>query len=137
VLRKRDIDEALAKVPLFSACSKKELAQVRKHSTRLSFPAGTEIMRKGQRGEEFMVILEGQAKVAWDSRSIALGPGDFFGEIALLDGGPRTATVTATTDLDAEVMSHQEFTALLLEAPSMTRNILRGVASRLRGEREG
>ena len=134
MIRKRDIDAVLAKVPLFSACSKKELTQIRRHSTTLSFPAGTEVLRQGERGDDFVVIIAGKATVVVDGKPVrSLGPGDFFGEIALLDGGPRTATVTASSDLEAEVIGHREFASLLLEAPTMTRNILKGVAARRHG----
>ena len=133
MIRKRDIDQMLARVPLFSACSKKELVEIRRHSTALRIPAGSEVVRQGERGGDFIVIVQGTAMVAIDGKPVAtLGPGDFFGEIALLDGGPRTASVIASSDLEAEVVGHREFTSLLIEAPSLTRNILRGVAARLR-----
>ena len=84
-------------------------------------------------GREFIVIVDGTATVAIDGQAVAtLGAGDFLGEIALLDGGPRTATVTADTDLVAEVMSHQELASLLVNVPYVTRGILKGVAARLR-----
>jgi CRP/FNR family transcriptional regulator, cyclic AMP receptor protein len=133
VIRKRDIDQLLAAVPLFSACSKKELVEIRRRSTTLNIPAGTVVARQGDRGQEFIVIVEGMATVAIDGKPVAsLGPGDFFGEVALLDGGPRTATVTADSDLVAEVIAHRDFTGLLVEAPTVTRNILKGIAARLR-----
>ena len=71
--------------------------------------------------------------MAIDGKIVAtLGAGDFFGEIALLDGGPRTLRVTADNDLVAEVMSHQEFASLLVDVPTVTRGILKGAASRVR-----
>jgi CRP/FNR family transcriptional regulator, cyclic AMP receptor protein len=128
-----NVDQLLRRVPLFSRCSNKELARVAGLTTTLPIRAGKAVVRQGQSGKEFIVIVEGKATVAIDDQAIAtLGPGDFFGEIALLDGGPRTATVTADTDLVARVMSHQEFTGLLMDVPEVTRGILKGVATRLR-----
>ena len=133
MVRKHDIDPMLAKIPLFSACSARHLAEITRNTVTSSYPAGTVIARQGEIGREFLVIVEGNASVVLDGETIAtLGPGDFFGEIALLDGGPRTATVTAETDLVVEVMSHAEFTAFLVEVPELTRSILKGVAARLR-----
>jgi CRP-like cAMP-binding protein len=132
-MAKTHVDELLSTVPLFSRCTKKELAVLSRLTTKLTFPAGDVVTRQGRVGREFMVIVDGTATVAIDGQTVAtLGAGDFLGEIALLDGGPRTATVTADTDLVAEVMSHQEFASLLVEVPYVTRGILKGVAARLR-----
>ncbi len=120
-------------MPLFSRCTKKELTLLSRLTTTITIPAGRVVARQGQLGREFIVIVNGKATVTIDAQTVAtLGPGDFFGELALLDGGPRTATVTADTDLVAEVMSHQEFASLLMGAPNVTRGILKGVAARLR-----
>jgi CRP-like cAMP-binding protein len=111
----------------------KELALLSGLTTTVMIPAGEVVARQGGLGREFIVIVTGRASVAIDGRAVAtLGPGDFFGELALLDGGPRTATVTADTEVTAEVMSRSEFATLLESAPSVTRGILRGVAARLR-----
>jgi CRP/FNR family cyclic AMP-dependent transcriptional regulator len=132
-MAKTHIDGLLTTVPLFSRCTKRELSVLSRLTTKMTIPAGQDVTRQGRFGREFIVIVIGKATVAIDGRVVAtLGPGDFFGEIALLDGGPRTATVTADTDLVAEVMSHQEFASLLIEVPDVTRGILRGVAARLR-----
>jgi CRP-like cAMP-binding protein len=132
-MAKKHIDEMLSTVPLFSRCTKKELTAVSGLTTKMTFPAGEVVTRQGQVGREFVVIVDGKATVAIDGQTVAtLGAGDFIGEIALLDGGPRTATVTADTDLVAEVMSHQEFATLLVDVPYVTRGILKGVAARLR-----
>jgi CRP/FNR family transcriptional regulator, cyclic AMP receptor protein len=127
------IDHYLTEIPLFSACSKRELRTVSSLTTGVAVPAGEVLTSQGQPGREFVVILEGKATVTIDGTLIAtLGPGDFFGEIALLDGGPRTATVTAVSDLACKVMSHGEFTKMLDGAPTMARKLLVGVAARLR-----
>jgi CRP-like cAMP-binding protein len=132
-MAKAQVDGLLSTVPLFSRCTKKELTLFARLTTRIAIPAGQVVTRQGQLGREFLVIVTGKATVAIDGVVIAtFGPGDFLGEIALLDGGPRTATVTADTDLVVEVMSYQEFMILLLDAPNVTRSILKGVAARLR-----
>ena len=91
------------------------------------------LTREGEVGREFLIIIEGQATVTIEDRTVVtLGAGEFFGEIALLDGAPRTATVTADTDLLTEVMNHREFDTALAYAPNLTRSILKGVATHLR-----
>jgi CRP-like cAMP-binding protein len=125
--------DRLRQVPLFSACTDKELELIANTTTEIHSKAGDVLAREGQVGREFVVIVEGTAKVRVADRDVAeLGPGDFFGEIALLDNGPRTATVVAETDLLAEVTSQQEFTALIEGAPTLARKLLVGIAQRLR-----
>ncbi len=132
-MSKAHINGLLSTVPLFSRCSKKELSLLSRLTTNITIPAGRVAARQGHLGREFIVIVNGEATVAVDGQIVTtLGAGDFFGEIALLDGGPRTATVTAETDLVVEVMSHQEFASLLIDAPQVTIGILKGVAARLR-----
>src|SRR5881396_119423 len=90
----------LAKVPLFSGCSKRELAVIAQAAKEVRHKAGTVIAREGEYGIGLFLILEGKCRVTIGGKEKAiLGPGDFFGEIALIDGGPRTATVTAITDV--------------------------------------
>lgn len=125
--------ERLQTVTLFSACSRQELELVARHATTLHAKAGHELAHMGGFGHEFVVLLEGTASVTLNGEEIAqLGPGDFFGEVSLLDGGPRTATVTATTDVVAEVSTAAEFTALLDGSPTLSRKLLVGLARRLR-----
>jgi CRP-like cAMP-binding protein len=131
--RTAEIDRYLTEIPLFSACSKRELRTVSGLTTELTIPAGTVVTSEGRPGREFVVILEGTATVSIDGTEIVtLGGGDFFGEIALLDGGPRTATVIADTDLAAKVISQIEFAQMLEDVPHMARKLLVGVAARLR-----
>jgi CRP-like cAMP-binding protein len=123
----------LRNVDLFSACTDKELEIISRATTRLQFEAGTVMAREGHQGHEFLAIVDGQARVEIRGQTIAtLGAGDFFGEIALLDGGPRTATVVAETDVVAEVISRREFEAVVERAPHMARRLLVGLARRLR-----
>jgi CRP/FNR family cyclic AMP-dependent transcriptional regulator len=114
--------------------SKRELATVRRLSTPLGVqPAGKALTKQGEPGSEFFVITDGQVEVTIDGKEVAkLGPGDFFGEMALLDSGPRTATVTCLTDVQVEVISRRDFSQLLDDAPALTRKILAGMAARLR-----
>ena len=91
-----NVANTLANVPIFSGCSKRELGIIARASKEVSHKQGTVIAREGERGIGLFLILDGQCKVTIGGKTKArLGPGDFFGEVALLDGGPRTATVTA------------------------------------------
>jgi CRP/FNR family cyclic AMP-dependent transcriptional regulator len=131
--RKHQIDQVLASVSLFSECPPSELLQVAKLCTLASVPGGRVLAREGDYGHEFFVVASGSAVVSINDVSVAvLGPGDFFGEIALLDGGTRTATVTAETDLAVEVISQRDFFTLLTNAPTVTRRILRHLGARIR-----
>jgi CRP-like cAMP-binding protein len=133
MIRERDVDPLLADVPLFSQCSNKELAEISRLTTPVNVAAGKVVAHQGTRRRELIVIVEGSATVSIDGHEVAtLGPGDFVGEISLLDGGPRSATVTADTDLVAEVAGAREFHTLLREAPGLARSLLGGVAARLR-----
>ena len=123
----------LKRVALFSTCTDKELALIASTTTELRFTAGRVLAREGERGHEFMVIVDGKARVDIGGHEVAtLNPGEFFGEIALLDGGPRTATVTAETDVVAEVIGQREFSGVVSSAPHLARKLLVGLACRLR-----
>lgn len=125
--------ERLSKVPLFSRCDKKELKAIAHRATELHFEPGRTLTREGSRGYEFFVIIDGKATVTRGGAELAtLGPGDFFGELALLDREPRTATVTVDSPMDALVIDSREFRSLLEEAPDLTYNLLAGVAKRFR-----
>ena len=104
------IDERLQQVPLFAACSKKELRHVSQLMTAVDVASGTPLAREGKLGAEFVVIVEGTASVSKKGATVAtLGPGQWFGEIALLDEKHlRTATVMADTDMVVEVMVGQK-----------------------------
>jgi CRP/FNR family transcriptional regulator, cyclic AMP receptor protein len=125
-------DELLAQVPLFAGLSKKDLRQISSLATRLDLPAGKELTRQGEAGNEFLVILDGNVDVVKDGKVIATrGAGDFLGEIALLEDRPRTATVVAKTPVSVDVIGRQEFKTLLGTQPSITEQILATVAQRL------
>jgi CRP-like cAMP-binding protein len=126
-------DHPLAKVSLFRACSRAELDAIVSVTTLIDVPAGRVLCTEGEGGDEFFVIVQGEVEVSAHGRTVdTLGPGDFFGEMALLDGGPRTATVTTTTPGQLLVLTRPEFVALLERAPSVSRAILLGLGHRLR-----
>jgi CRP/FNR family cyclic AMP-dependent transcriptional regulator len=123
----------LTRVPLFSDCSKTELERLARRTTDITIEAGQAILKEGRIGFEFFVIVDGTAEVTRRGKQIAeLGPGDFFGELALLDNAPRDATITALTTMEVIVLTRAEFNAALVEAPGMTRKLMTGMARRLR-----
>ncbi len=125
--------EQLKGVALFSACTTKELELIAGATTQLRFPAGQVLAREGDNGHEFIVIVQGTARVDIGDRQVAtIGAGDFFGEVALLDGGPRTASIVAETELVAEVIGQREFSALVESSPHLAKKLLVGLARRLR-----
>jgi CRP-like cAMP-binding protein len=127
------VDE-LAKVPLFSTCSKAELQAIGRATDELTLGAGRVLCEQGGMGREAFVIVDGEAEVRRNNRRVAaLGPGDCVGELALLDRQPRTATVTASTDLRVLVIGAREFEALLATAPSIMHKLLGSLGARLRG----
>jgi CRP/FNR family cyclic AMP-dependent transcriptional regulator len=123
----------LGGVPLFSACTKRDLSRIASLVNEIEVPKGKVLMRQGDSGRECYVIAEGTASAAMRGRGTAtLGPGAVFGEMALLDQGPRTATVTAETDMQLFVLSSREFFSMLDAVPGVAQRIMRGLAARLR-----
>ena len=123
----------LQKVPILAECTRKQLKAVAAISRVVEAPAGTVLMRQGESGEEFFVILDGAAVVEVSKKKrVRLGPTEFFGEMSLLDGGPRSATVRAQTDMRLLVILRRNFQALLTEVPELTRNILIVLSGRVR-----
>lgn len=129
----RGATDALARSPLFADLSQRDLRRVARATEIYAYADGRTIVREGTRSEGFFVILDGKAKVTRAGRTIRrLGPGDFFGEIGLLDGGPRTATVVADGPLHALVLLRKEFRTLLTDEPKVAYRILGGATRRLR-----
>jgi CRP/FNR family transcriptional regulator, cyclic AMP receptor protein len=129
----RNVVELIAKVPIFSGCTKRELDAVLRAAKDVSHPEGHVVAREGDRGIGFFLILDGTAKVTRGGRHLAtLGRGDFFGEISLLDRGPRTATVTATSPVQLIGLTAWVFRGLLEEHPTIAMKMLEVIASRLR-----
>ena len=125
--------DQLAKVRLFSACSKRDLTLIGRASDEVSVAAGRVLCDEGSMGHEFYLILDGQAAVRKAGRRVAtLGPGQYFGEMALLDKGPRSATVVAETPMTLLVIGQREFAAVLDEVPTLAHKLLATMASRLR-----
>src|SRR6266536_3114070 len=124
--------ELIKNVPLFSKLSKKQLEDVAHIADELDLPAGKVMATEGDRGREFFVLLEGTADVTKGDRRInTMGEGDFFGEIALVAQVPRTATVTATSDVRVLVVNDRDFAALLKKSPEVGRGIAEVLAERL------
>lgn len=129
----RSAVDHLASVSLFSACSKKELQAVARASDQVELSEGRALCEQGSIGREAFIILDGTAEVKRNGRKVAsLGAGDCFGELALLDHGPRTATVTATTPLKVLVIGAREFAGILDEVPPIAHKLLKSLAVRIR-----
>lgn len=124
--------EALARAPLFEGLSKEELRELAKLTEDLDFAAGKVFCKQGEVGSDFFVIMEGEAETTRDGTKVATyGPGDFFGEIALVEDVPRTATVTATSPVRCFVVHRGRFLRLLDEQPGVERKVMRALAKRL------
>ncbi len=126
------IDSKLESIELFSELSKKELRAISSLMTTVSVKAGKELMVEGTPGREFLVISEGEATVRRSGRVLAkVGPGDFLGELAVIAGVPRTATVTADTDMTVSALNRREFAGLLDSQPKIAKKVLIGTVKRL------
>jgi CRP-like cAMP-binding protein len=124
--------DALATVPLFSACSRKELQLVARSAERVTLPPGKVVVTEGATGTEFFVVLDGQARVERHGRQVAtIGQGGFFGDLALLDRAPRNASVIADSELEVAKLGQRAFDSLL-DHPGFSKKLLAGLARRLR-----
>ena len=124
--------EALKRAPLFEGLSRKQLTELAKVTEDVDFNAGKGLCREGERGQEFFVIMEGEAEVTRNGKHLATRrSGEFFGEIALVADVPRTATVTAKTPIRFFVLTHRRFLRLLDGQPGIERKVLRALAKRL------
>lgn len=125
--------EMLGAVPLLSACSTRELREVANLGTQLPVDDGRVLTEQGKPGREFFLLTSGKARCLVDGVEVAhFGPGDFFGEMALLERGPRQATVVADGPAEVLVLDGREFDRLLDTAPSIARKLLKAVAERER-----
>jgi CRP/FNR family transcriptional regulator, cyclic AMP receptor protein len=123
----------LSKVPLFSALSTRELQKIAKASDEIRVPSGKVLVEQERTGREAFVILDGTAVVKRNGRKVAtFGPGDTFGELALLDRGPRTATVQAETDMEVLVLGQREFSGIIDEVPGLAHKLLSSLAAKVR-----
>ena len=125
--------ERLSEVQLFSACSKRDLSRIAALAEEIEVPAGRVLIRQGATGREAFVIHEGRAKATVRGKgTTGLGPGECFGEMALLHSAPRAATVTAETDMRLFVLGSREFSTLIEDVPAIGRRVLEALAERLR-----
>ena len=132
MLRKNAKIELLKRVPLFSACSKRELGEIARLADELDLPKARNLTREGTAGWEFIVLIEGQADVVRKGRVVnELGPGDFIGEIALVSGKPRTATVRTRGPARVLVVTASGFRALMHDVPSIQDKVLAALAARI------
>ncbi len=125
--------ERLQEVPLLEDCTGRQLREIARITDVAEFPAGAVLARAGDPGEEFYLIVDGSARVdVPGGKQGKLMPNDFFGEMSLIDGGPRSATVTAETDIRVLVIRRRNFATLLREAPALTLKILTTLSRRVR-----
>jgi CRP/FNR family transcriptional regulator, cyclic AMP receptor protein len=126
-------EEVLARVPLFSMLSKKDLANLARNAHDRTFPAGTVLTEEQESGVTFGVIMEGRASVSVRGRPArTLGPGDYFGEMALIDHSYRSATITAETDLHCLMFTAWVFRPFALEHPETAWALLEMMVQRVR-----
>jgi len=126
------IDSRLAEVPLFASLGKKQLREISSLATEVDVADGRVLTREGEHGNEFIVILDGEAEVRVNHDVVAtLGSGDFFGEIALMANRPSTATVVAKTPMKLEVIHRREFQTLLRDNPEIACELLGAATDRL------
>lgn len=137
MLRKDAKIQLLKRVPLFEHCSRAELARIAALADELTVPADRELTREGERGREFVVLVEGAAEVSRDGTVInKLRDGDFLGEIALVADVPRTATVTTTWPSRILLLTDRAFRSLLRDTPSLQAKVLAALAARVPPEFE-
>ena len=126
--------EALGRVPLFSSLSSRHVKRIADSSQEARFMEGASVVKQGQEGDRFYVILQGQAKVVNEAGQVVnrLLPGDFFGEISLLDGGPRSATVVTETPVTMLELKRKAFLKALADEPDVAVKLLRHTAGMIR-----
>jgi CRP-like cAMP-binding protein len=134
LLKRRDERvEALRDVPVFSACTRRELEVIARHADEATLPKGTVLTEEGRVGHEAFILLDGRALVSIRGKRIAtIGAGDITGEMALLEHEPRSATVVTTTPVRALVLTQQGFDSIVDAVPRLARRIMRSLAHRLR-----
>ena len=121
----------LKEVPLFSGCSKRELEEVAAVADEVVFPAGQTLIQEGAAGREFIIVLAGDVEVRRGDQVLPNDGAGFFGEVALLTGAPRNATVTTTSEVDALVLTDRAFDHLVANHQSIRRKVIANLASRI------
>jgi CRP/FNR family transcriptional regulator, cyclic AMP receptor protein len=133
---KRELADLLEGVGLFSRCSSRERRTIARHAQTAELPSGTQLMVQGEPGDALFVIFEGSAIVQQDGETVReVGTGSYFGELAILDGAPRSATVVATSPVKVAVIGIRMFRTLLREIPDLAEQLLVGLAAALRASR--
>ncbi len=128
----KQVIERFRRVPLFAHLSHRGLRAIAAAADELTEPAGNVLVREGEFRRELFVLAEGKAKVTRRGRRVTtLESGDFFGELSLLSGGPRTATVTAETDVSVMMLTPQQFEMVLQREPAVLRAVLKALGDRL------
>jgi CRP-like cAMP-binding protein len=129
----KQLTTVLEAVPLFEGLTHKQLRKVADLADVARFMAGATLVKQGVIGDSFYVVLTGQAKVVANKRTLnRLLPGDHFGEISLLDGGPRSASVLAETEMTLVIITQKDFLAMLRKDPEITVCLLEGMARTVR-----
>jgi CRP-like cAMP-binding protein len=130
---RESLAEMLGAIPLFRSCTKDELRHLDQAAVMFDYPEGHVLCTEGAVGHELIVIVAGGARVERGGSEVAVvGAGDFIGELSLLDGGPRTATVTTVTPVKVLVLSSREFWSVLDQVPPLAHRLLATLAERLR-----
>ena len=125
-------EQRLGEVPLFRACSKQDLRRIARLADPDDVKEGETLVQEGKQGHELYVILSGEAVVIRHGRKVAtLGPGEYFGELAVLHPAPRTATVKATSPMEVLIVTSNHLSLLLQDVPLVARKLLVGMAGRL------
>jgi CRP-like cAMP-binding protein len=131
--RQSDLVAHLGDVPLFSHCSKRDLQTLARNTEVLDFPEGARIVSQGDAGTAFYVLLDGSALVARNGNRVGeLKPGDYFGELALLDPAPRNADIVSQTPVTVARLLVKPFRQMLRDVPALNERLLAGLARRLR-----
>jgi len=128
----RDWENVLSALPLFSTLSTRQRRQLAKLAQIAWFAPGDVIVRAGEAGDAFYLIVSGKANVEAKPRARALGAGDFFGEMSLIDGEPRSATITAATELQAMILPRRSFVKVLQQEPRIALTLMAELAARVR-----
>ena len=133
IARRSEKIDLLKKVPLFNNLKKRHLNEIAKQSDEMRVKAGKTLVKQGKKGDTFFLIIVGEARVEKDQSEIRrLSAGDFFGEISLIDGEPRTATVIAESDMTLLVLHKKTFNLLLQKIPGLQENVILSLCKYLR-----
>lgn len=131
--RRSDKVELIRNVPLFQSLSNKDLDLIAKHADEISEPEGKVLCKQGENARELIILVEGKARVERSGHTIDhMGPGEFIGEMGLIDGQPRSATVTLESPGTLLVIEARSFWTLLESVPGLSRKLLAALTDRIR-----